>query len=384
MVTTKAKRRENGEGSAPRQRADGRWQVEFRRVDEYGKMQRSYVYGKTLTEVRAKAKEVRDRLSKGQPAKDRRVTLAEFTEDWISSALAASERKSSTKTTYSILARTHIVDSKLGALTLDRVKPMTVEKFVVELRSKGLADSTVRQVYTVLRAILATAVRDGAMATNPAAAVARPRVSRHEAAYLTPEEVRTLLAAASGSRYEPLFELLAHTGLRRGEALALRWDDVDLDKHVLSVSGTLARVDGVLVVTEPKTARSKRFVHVSPAVEDLLRRVRRRQVEERLRAGSQWVERGFIFTTEFGEPCDPRNALRALKAAAAKAKLPASVGLHTLRHSAASTMLTNGVPLKVASEILGHSSISITADTYGHVAPKVAQAALDTLSSALS
>lgn len=381
-MAEKAKRRENGEGSAPRKRADGRWQVEFRRVDEYGKLQRSYVYGKTLVEVRAKAKEVRERLSKGQPAKDKRITLDEFTETWISSALAVSERKASTKTLYATLARKHVVGSKLGLLTLDRVKPTQIEAWVVSLREKGLSDSTIRQAYTILRAVLSTAVRDGAMAVNSAAAVTRPRVTKSEAAFLTPADVRRLLDEARGSRYEPLFELLVHTGLRRGEALALRWDDVDLDQHVLRVTGTLARVDGVLVVTEPKTTKSRRFIHVSPTVENLLRGLRRRQVEERLRAGSQWAQTGFVFTTEFGEPCDPRNALRALKVAADRAGLE-GIGLHTLRHSAASTMLSNGVPLKVASEILGHSSISITADTYGHVAPEVAKSALDGLSDAL-
>lgn len=151
-MTEKAKRRENGEGSAPRKRADGRWQVEFRRVDEYGKLQRSYVYGKTLAEVRAKAKDVRERLSKGQPAKDKRITLDEFTETWIGSALAVSERKASTKTLYATLARKHIVGSKLGILTLDRVKPTQIEAWVVTLREKGLSDSTIRQTYTILRA----------------------------------------------------------------------------------------------------------------------------------------------------------------------------------------------------------------------------------------
>lgn len=381
MATT-AKRRENGEGSAPRQRADGRWQVEFRRVDEFGKLQRTYVYGKTLKEVRGKAKDVRERISNGQPAKDQRVTVAAFSEQWISSALAVSERKASTKSLYASITRSHIIGSQFGGLTLDKVKPMQVEKWIVSLREKGLSESTVRTTYTILRAILATAVRDGAMATNPAAMVARPRVTRTEAAFLTPGEIRKLMVEAGSSRYEPLFELLSHTGLRRGEALALKWSDVDLDQHVLRVAGTLARLDGVLVVTEPKTTKSKRYVHISASVEALLRRLRLRQVEERLRAGSRWVESGFVFTTEFGEPCDPRNALRALKVAASRAGLE-GIGLHTLRHSAASTMLTNGVPLKVASEILGHSSITITADTYGHVAPEVSKSALDGLSYAL-
>jgi integrase len=121
----------------------------------------------------------------------------------------------------------------------------------------------------------------------------------------------------------------------------------------------LSRIDGQPVVTEPKTAKSKRFVPISQPAERLLRNVRATQAEERSRAGTAWHETAFVFTTEFGEPCDPRNAFRALKVAAVRAGLP-ETGLHTLRHSAASVMLTHGVPLKVVSEILGHSSVAIT------------------------
>jgi integrase len=135
------------------------------------------------------------------------------------------------------------------------------------------------------------------------------------------------------------------------------------------------------VVTEPKTAKSKRFVPISEPAERLLRAQREAQDEEQRHAGSAWRQTGFVFTTEFGEPCDPRNAFRALRVAATKAGLP-HAGLHTLRHSAASVMLTRGVPLKVVSEILGHSSIAITGDTYGHVSPDVAHQAMSTLGEA--
>jgi hypothetical protein len=161
------------------------------------------------------------------------------------------------------------------------------------------------------------------------------------------DQVAELLDAAGSTRYAPLFELLVHTGLRRGEALALRWADVDLDRGMLRVRGTLARIDGALVVTEPKTAKSNRFVPISAPAEHLLQDVRGSQAAERLRAGSAWHETGFVFTTETGDPCDPRNALRAFKVAAARAGLP-DAGLHTLRHSAASAMLSHGVPLKAA------------------------------------
>ena len=179
----------------------------------------------------------------------------------------------------------------------------------------------------------------------------------------------------------PLFALLVNSGLRRGEALALHWSDIDLDAKLLRVRGTLARVDAELVVTETKTAKSRRVVPLSPTAENVLRDVRTRQRAER-----RWLARWqpTPYGTERGEPCDPRNALRALKAAATGAKLPSTVGLHTLRHSAASVMLSAGVPLKVVSEIFGHASVAITGDVYGHVSPDVSRDALTRLSGALS
>jgi integrase len=265
---------------------------------------------------------------------------------------------------------------------LDKVRPSHVEGWVVELRRKGLAESTIRSAYTILRAVLDIAVRDGAIATNPAASVRRPRVTNKEALHLSPAQVADLLRAAASSRYAPLFELLVHTGLRRGEALALQWTDIDLDRGTLRVRGTLTRIDGALIVTEPKTAKSKRFVPISAPAGKLLCTVQQTQAAERLHAGSTWHETGYVFTTETGQPCDPRNALRAFKVAAARAGIPGA-GLHTLRHSAASVMLTHGIPLKVVSEILGHSSITITGDVYGHVAPDVSREAVATLGGVL-
>jgi integrase len=317
----------------------------------------------------------------GQPARDRKQTVAAFTQHWIDSSPQASDRKQTTKVMYAGMARTHIFGSSVGGVTLDRMRPSHVEGWAVELRRKGLADSTICSAYTVLRAVLDTAVRDGALASNPAAVVPPPEVTAREAPHLTPAQVAELLRAAEGTRYAPLFALLVHTGLRRGEALALQWSDVDVEKGLLRVRGTLARVQGRLLVTEPRTAKSRRFVSLSAPAERLLHGIRAGQAQERRRAGSLRRETGFVFTTETGEPCDPRNARRAPKVAAARAGLP-HAGLHTLRHSAASVMLTAGVPLKVVSEILGHSSI--TGDVHGHVSPHVSRDAMDVLGAAFA
>jgi integrase len=138
---------------------------------------------------------------------------------------------------------------------------------------RKVADSTVRSAYTILRAVLDAAVRDGALAANPAALVRRPKVTIREAPHLTPAQVADLLRAED-TRYAPLFALLVPRGLRRGEALALRWSDIDLDKGRVRVRGTLARVQGRLLVTEPKTAKSRRFVPISAPADELLRGIR--------------------------------------------------------------------------------------------------------------
>ena len=246
----------------------------------------------------------------------------------------------------------------------------------------------VRQVPT--RGLLATRFThrdsragDGLIARNPFAAVRRPRVSSVEAQFLEPAQVRLLLEAARDSRYGLFFEFLVHTGLRRGEALALTWSDVDLDERLVRVRGTLARLNGELRVSEPKSTKSRRTIPLSEPALDVLRRVAERTGFERVQAVQLWVESGHVFVTDVGKPCDPRNALRALTTAARQAALP-HVGLHTLRHSAASVMLSEGVPISVVSQILGHSGISITADVYGHIAPDVSRSALDILGAALT
>jgi integrase len=379
-----ARRRTHGEGSTYQRASDGRWVGSLRHEDPIsGATKRTTVYGTSEREVVGKLREIRKRLDAGTPAKDAGVALDTYATRWIGSTLAASDRKASTRQLYAGLTRTHIIGSDIGKLGLKKISPPAVERFVLALRKSGKSESTVRQVYTIGRAILDAAVRDGLIARNPFAVVKRPKVTAKESTYLSPTELSALLESAKGSRYRPVFELLANTGMRRGEAMALRWSDVDLTNHLARVRGTLTRVDGELVVTPPKSARSHRTIPLSAGALAVLKLIKVRQAHERLHAGSAWVDTGYVFTTEAGGPCDPRNALRALKVAATKAKLE-GVGLHTLRHSAASVMLSNGVPLKVVSELLGHSGISITADVYGHVSPDVSRSAVDVLGAALA
>ncbi len=386
----------NGEGSIYRRTKDGkvvRYEGALTYDDpETGKSRRHTVYGKTRPEVREKLKIARDRLAAGGPVKDAKRSVADWLEHWRKTTLAASDRKESTRALYENLSRNHLEREPFGRITLDKLKPSDVEGLVLTLRRstktsidgpvRALADSTIRTTYTVLRAALDGAVRDGLLARNPAAAIKRPGVERIEAKHVESVDVTALLGAAKDSRYRPALVLIAATGLRRGEALALRWEHVDLDAGALLVRGTLGRINGRLLVTEPKTARSRRAVPLSPAVVALLRTHRKAQLEERMRAANVWQETGHVFTTESGLPVDPRNLLRVITAAAKAANLE-GVGVHTLRHSAAVAWLEAGVHIKAVSDLLGHSSIAITGDVYGHTSDNTARSAIDGLSSAL-
>lgn len=359
-------------------------QIFIRYKDANGKPRAIVVYDQDEQRCKDKAHEVRERIRNDQPPRDATAKLASVVEVWISSTLKASGIKQSTKDEYSTLARKHIRDMSLGAMRMCDLKASHIEAWLLDLTAGGLSESTIRTCYTVLRKILDAAVRDELLRTNWAAKVTRPTVTRHEAAYLDTVQVAELIrqASDSGSRYALLFELLAVTGLRRGEALALKWSDIDWDKRDIWAHGTLARLADGLVVTPPKTKTSNRHIYMGERAYAILKQLKTRQAEEHLRAGSLWQATGFVFTTETGQPCDPRNALRALKSSAEKVGLT-GIGLHTLRHSAATAMLENGVPLKVVSEQLGHSSVAVTGDIYGHVTPASAMEAMKTLDAAM-
>ena len=193
------------------------------------------------------------------------------------------------------------------------------------------------------------------------------------------DEVAAVLKAAQSSRYYPALVLIAATGLRNDEALALTWDAsvVNLDEGWLKIRKTVSRAGkGALLFTEPKTERSRRMIPIPPAVVAMLRRHRTDQKAERLRAGNQWTETGLVFTTGLSGPVEPRSLLRVVEGAA-KAAGVKGFGVHTLRHSAAVGWLEAGVHIKAVADLLGHSSIAVTGDIYGHMSDDTARAAVD-------
>jgi integrase len=231
-----------------------------------------------------------------------------------------------------------------------------------------LSPRTVEYCRAVLRRALNQAVRWGYIPRNVATFVDAPRSQRPDPQPLSPEEVRSFLAAVKDDRLLALYSVAIALGLRQGEALGLRWDDIDLRGGALSVRRQLQRIDGSLQLVDLKTARSRRTIRLPEVLVQQLTTHRSRQDEERRLAGTRWHEYGLVFTTTLGTPIDARNLVRWFHEHQERAGLR-HIRFHDLRHTCATLLLVQGVHPRVVMEILGHSQISLTMDTYSHVIP---------------
>jgi len=217
-------------------------------------------------------------------------------------------------------------------------------------------------------AALGRAVRFGLVSRNVGALTDPPRLIRMEIRAMSPEEARTFLIAIRGDRLEALYLLALTTGLRQGELLGLRWSDVDFDVGEARVGQAVQRYGGKLHFVPPKTAKSRRSVTLTLMAIEALRAHKARQAQDRLLAGSRWQEFGLVFPSAVGTPMEPRNATRAFKAFPWRSKLP-EMRFHDLRHAFATLLLAQGASPRVVMEMLGHSQISLTMNTYSHVIP---------------
>ncbi len=277
----------------------------------------------------------------------------------------------------------HLIPS-LGHFRLGQLKPQHIQAVLATKLEDGLSARTVEYIWLNLRRALKVAVQWGLLTRNVADLVTPPRPRHREVKPLSLDEMKQLLLLADGERLGAGFILSMTTGTRRGEVLGLRWHDLDLDADPprLRVSQSLQRVNGHLVVDEPKSVKGRRSITLSSSAARALRQRRSQQAAERLAAGEAWIDNDLVLTTPLGTPVEPRNFLRAwheLLVAAGINKRP----LHEARHAAASLMLSEGVPLKVVQETLGHSTIQLTADLYGHLMPDDADRVAEAMNRAL-
>jgi integrase len=358
-------RRGQNEGSIYR-RNDGRWAAAISLGYRNGRRYRKAFYGKTRKEVQERLTAALRSHEQGLAVAPERQTVRQFLEAWLEES-AKPNLRPRTYEGYAGHVHAHIVPV-LGHIRLARLTPPAVQGFLNQKRQEGYAPRTIQYMHAVLRRALGQAYRWGLVAQNVATLVERPKAARQEVQPLSPEQARALLAAVQGDRLEALYSVALAVGLRKGEALGLSWDDLDLEAGTLRVRAALQRVNGKLQLVEPKTDRSRRTIALPQSAIVSLRKHRVRQMQERLLAGSRWEETGLVFTTTIGTPIDPRNVTRHFKNVLKKGAL-SEKRFHDLRHTCASLLLVQGVHPRVVMEVLGHSQISMTMDTYSHVMP---------------
>lgn len=371
---SKAAARGFGEGSIAKRR-DGRYEIRLSMgIDAVtGTRLRRFLYAKTQREAVRLLHDERSKLKNGRIGPRAAKTVEQFLEDWLVSVKQS--RRFGTFTGY--LSKIHLhINPVIGKVPLTALTRQHVDLVMDTARPK-LKPSTLALLRVTLGTALAAAVKWELVDRNVVKLTEAPRVPHREQHFLDPAGAQRLLAVIAESDYAPIYLTMLTTGLRVGEALALRWSDVELDAGQLSVTHTLHRVDGEFQLLEPKTASSRRTIRLSAVTVAALCAHRAQQDIVTL-DGS-----GLVFPSATGAPIEAGNVRRCFARLLKRAGFP-KMRVHDLRHSWATIQLAMGTPAKVVQEQLGHSSIGTTMDTYSHVVPAMMQAAADAMDRALA
>jgi len=382
MVKSATKpRRRNGEGSITEDKVRGRWRGFVAWTEPDGTPRRKSFSGPSADDVRQKVTALRAALDVGRrPATPR--TVGEYLSGWLDA-----ERARIRPATWLYRAghvNRYIVPA-MGTSKIADVTPRDIERMTTAMVDKGLAPRTAAGARTTLRKALADAQRDGLVHRNVAALARPPRIPGRAVEYLDRAELRKLLVAAESDPLGPLVIVAATTGLRQGELLGLTWADVDMLGATVTVRHSMSRDwSGGYSLSEPKTTRSRRTIHLPDRAGKALLAQQVLQAAERLAAGEDvWDERDdLVFTDHVGRAITPSavsRRWRSLNDAAGIKRVP----FHALRHSWATLALASGVPLKVISDNLGHTSITVTAQFYSGIVPELNRDAADAVGRAL-
>jgi len=365
-----------------RQRGKHSWEVAFDMGRDPLTGKRRQVW-RTVKGSKADAqRELRELLrsvEKGDYVKPSRITLGELLEEWLSGYVDGN-CSPRTKASYEQIARRH-VSPKLGGIPLSQLETRHLQAFYgrhrVEGRIKGnspLSPRTIRYCHTVISEALSYAVKMGLIARNVAQAADPPKLENRTMPILALDDLFKFLQSAAQTPYYTFFYTLSWTGMRRGEALALKWKNVDLDSAKLFVVESGYKLNGEYIIKEPKTPKSRRQIDLDRKLVSLLRRHKENEEALRMTLGGVLSSSDFVFAQPDGTPLSPDTVTHACAKILARAGLP-HVRLHDLRHTHATILMILGLPSKVVSERLGHSSSRITLDTYSHVTPGLQKAA---------
>lgn len=360
-------------GGTIRQRSNGMWEARYTvgRDPGTGKQVQRSVYGHTQQEVRRKLAEATRSIDSGLYLEPERMTVGQWLDVWEKEYCGGVKER--TRQLYARVIAFRI-NTGLGAVPLQKLSAVQVQRFYNDLSRSGLAPKSVRNIHGILHKALAQAVTLGYIARNPSEGCELPRCPKKEISPFEASEIPAFLDAIKGDPFERLFLVALFTGMREGEALGLPWDSVDFDAGTISVTQQEAlfkKPEGGYErrITEPKNGRARLFA-AAPSVLDILRRQRIEQNRLKLAAGKLWHENGLVFTAEDGSMLARNTVYEHFRRAAAAAGKP-EARFHDLRHTFALASLESGVNVKTVQEALGHATAAFTLDVYGHVSGKM-------------
>lgn len=370
-------RRANGEGTVFL-RKDGRWSASITLSDGT----RKTIYAKTKTEAADLKQKLLQEAAKGEMEQfTSNQTVEVFLFSWLEDTVKPNLRWGTYE--HYRWCTMHVV-AEIGNIQLQKLTPQHIQRLHAKKRVQGCSPQSVKHMHRMLGKALNDARRWGLIERNVVSLVTPPRVPRYEMKVFTAEQARQFLAAAEGHFLEALFVVAITTGARQGELLGLTWDDVNFQAGKLHIRRTLDRQRGKgLVLVEPKTERSRRTIQLTDLALEVLKKHQKNQQQLKGYGEPGWNEHNLVFCNHFGRPLDHAVLMNDyFHPLLMKAKLP-QIRFHDLRHTAATLMLQLDVHPKVVQEMLGHSSISITLDTYSHAVPTMQMGAVGLLSNLL-
>jgi len=377
------KKRGNSEGTVCL-RTDGRWEAKVTVTIAEGKQKRKHAYSSTQREALEKLAKLRGQQIADIPFAHEKLTLGQRLKSWLQNQKPPAV-KPKTYIAYEYQSARHLIPA-LGRIPLSKLTPQDVRDFMQNRLEQGLSPKTVRHFRATLRAALNAAIADGLLQRNVATLTKPPKLEKKSLIVYMPEEARAFLRSAEGHRLEALFTTAVSIALREGEILGLQWPDINFERGILTVQRNLQRVKRVrlgqearpgerrteVLLVTPKTPRSRRTITLPDILLESLKAHWQKQREERLLAGSIWRDTNYVFTSTVGTALDQRRLTRVFSQIAGAARLPdesplPKIRFHDLRHSAASLLIAQGVHPRAIMELLGHSTITLTMDTYGHL-----------------
>ena len=336
-----------------------------------GKQIQRSITGKTQKEVSRKLKEATAAIDAGTYTAPSKMTVEQWLDIWTAEYLGGVKPR--TVDNYKGVVKARIKPG-LGAVKLEALTPHTIQSYYNGLSKEGLAPKTVKNIHGILHKALQQAVANSYIKTNPADSCILPRAVRKELKPMDEDMITAFLKAIQGHQFEQLFTVTLFTGMREGEALGLLWDCVDLTKGTITIDKQLQLIRGSkgqyqMVPTKNSKGRT---ISIAPFVASTLKKVKHKQLENRLRYGECWEDSGFVFTDDLGHHLSASTVYKSFKAVMVDIGSP-ETRFHDLRHSYAVASIRSGDDIKTVQENLGHATAAFTLDVYGHVTEKMKQ-----------